>query len=81
MGGHRSINDLTHEGAFRFSTAHGAIVDFSAQGELGVQSDFTWEPAWLDLTCISRCGSTTDCSPRGEARLASSRPISKWWQG
>lgn len=65
VGGHRSINDLTHEGAFRFSTAHGAIVDFSAQGELGFQSDFSWQLAWLDLPCMSRCGSHHRLLPPG----------------
>ncbi|KAI7843180.1 hypothetical protein COHA_003163 [Chlorella ohadii] len=32
VGGHRNANDLAHDSTFRFSTAHGAIVDFSAQG-------------------------------------------------
>jgi sodium-coupled neutral amino acid transporter 10 len=31
-GKYRNLNDLAHEGTFRFSVAHGAIVDFSAQG-------------------------------------------------
>ena len=34
VGGHRNANDLAHDSTFRFSTAHGAIVDFSAQGKL-----------------------------------------------
>lgn len=51
-GKYGNLNDLAHEGAFRFSVAHGAMVDISAQGE----RPFSWDDVGaLSLSPTTRC--------------------------